>query len=186
VQCRWLIIAATALAGAAPSQDLATGKLLVATRKSHDPDLARTVILLVHYDERGAIGLIVNRPSKAPLSDVMPELKDALVPVYAGGPLTIGVRALLRSRAKPEQAVHVFGDVSIISNKTLLAQMVAARTSSSTFRVYAGYTGWSAGELKNEVASGLWYVLAGDAGAVFDPRPGTVWPRLTGRLAHVQ
>ena len=126
------------------AQNLAAGKLLVASRKSHDPDLARTVILLVHYDRQGAIGLMLNRPSKVPLSDVMPELKNASAPVFAGGPVTIGVRALLRSATKPEQAVHIFADVSMISNKPLLEKMIDARTPATRFRVYAGYTGWSA------------------------------------------
>jgi len=168
------------------AQNLAAGKLLVASRKSYDPDLARTVILLVHYDQQGAIGLILNRPSKVPLSDVMPELKKGSTPVFAGGPVTIGVRALLRSSAKPEQAVHIFADVSMISNKSLQEKMLDARTPATKFRVYAGYTGWSAEQLQSEVQLGLWYVLAADASAVFDPAPEKVWPRLIDRLPRFQ
>lgn len=170
----------------AVAQNLAAGKLLVASRKSHDPDLARTVILLVHYDQQGAIGLILNRPSKVPLSDVMPELKNASVPVFSGGPVTIGVRALLKSAAKPDRAVHIIADVSMISNKPLLERIVAARTPATKFRVYAGYTGWSTGQLRSEVQLGLWHVLAGDASAVFDPVPEKLWPGLIGRLPRVQ
>jgi len=164
------------------AENLAVGKLLVASGKSHDPDLARTVILLVHYDQQGAIGLILNRPSKVPLSDVMPELKNASTPVFAGGPVTIGVRALLQSASKPDQAVHIFGDVSMISNKSLLEKMIDARTPPTKFRVYAGYTGWSAEQLQSEGQLGLWHVLPADASAVFDPVPEKVWPRLIDRL----
>ena len=158
------------LGALAQAEELAVGELLIASRKSADPDLAKTVVLLVHYDEQGAIGLVVNRPSEVPLSEVFPALKAAAAPVYKGGPIAIGIRALLRSRSKPGQAVHVFGDVSTISNKRLLDELVAAGTPSSSFRVYAGYTGWSVRQLKNEVALGLWTVLPGDAGVVFDPR----------------
>jgi putative transcriptional regulator len=177
VAWRALILIACACITAV-GQNLDAGKLLVASRTSHDPDLARTVILLVHYDLQGAIGLILNRPSKVPLSDVMPELKNASAPVFAGGPVTIGVRALLRSAAKPDQAVHIFADVSMISNKSVLEKMVGARTPASAFRVYVGYTGWSAEQLQSEVQRGLWHVLAADAHAVFDPAPEQVWPRL--------
>jgi putative AlgH/UPF0301 family transcriptional regulator len=165
----------------AQAEELAVGKLLVASRKSVDPELAKTVVLLVHYDEQGAIGLVVNRPSKVPLSEVFPALKAAAAPVYAGGPIAIGIRALLRSRSKPGQAAHVFGDVSMITNKRLLDELLAAGRASSSFRVYAGYTGWSAQQLKNEVALGLWYVLPGDAGVVFDPDAEKVWIRLANR-----
>jgi hypothetical protein len=49
-------------------QDLGVGKLLVASRSLGDPDFARTVVLLVRYDENGALGLILNRRTDVPIS----------------------------------------------------------------------------------------------------------------------
>jgi putative transcriptional regulator len=172
------LLALVLVAALSQAQELAVGKLLAASRKSVDPDFSKTVVLLVHYDEQGAIGLLVNRPSNVPISEVFPALKTSPALFYAGGPISIGVRALLRSRSKPGQAVHIFGDVSVISNKPLLEKLIGAGTPSSSFRVYAGYTGWSAQQLRNEVALGLWLVLPGDAGVVFDPNPEKVWGRL--------
>ncbi len=63
------------LAGSANSQPLAAGKLLVATAKSHDPDFARSVILLIHYDSESAIGLMLNKPTTVPISEILPEAK---------------------------------------------------------------------------------------------------------------
>jgi putative AlgH/UPF0301 family transcriptional regulator len=172
----WL---ALILAGAfCHAEELAVGRLLVASRKSVDPDLAKTVVLLVHYDEQGAIGLIVNRRSNVPVSEVFPALQQARTPVYKGGPIAIGIRALLRSRSKPGEAVPVFGEVWMISNRVLLEELIKAGTLSGSFRVYAGYTGWSTGQLKSEVASGLWRVLAGDASVVFGSEPDKVWGKL--------
>jgi putative AlgH/UPF0301 family transcriptional regulator len=74
----------------------------------------------------------------------------------------------------------------MISTKTLLGKMVEAGTPSSVFRVYAGYTGWSPGQVKDEIARGLWHVFAGDAGAVFDPHPENVWSRLIGLVSRGQ
>ncbi len=132
-----------------------SGKLLVATAKSHDPDLARSVVLLIHYDQAGAIGLIVNRPSTPA--------------TYFGGPIPLGVRALIRSRNHPEESEPVFPGVWATSR-------IERRT--GVFRVYAGYVGWSAEQLKDEISRGLWRVLPGDANIVFDPNPTTLWPRL--------
>jgi putative transcriptional regulator len=176
-------IACFLLAGAlAWTQDISVGKILVASRKSHDADFAGTVILLVRHDRQASIGLFLNRPLSIPLSEVYPELKGAQLKLYAGGPLTVGIRALYRSRAKPVGAATVLADVFMISTKTLLGKMVADEMSSSVFRVYAGYTGWSPGQLQDEVARGLWHIFAGDAGVVFDPHPETVWSRLIARL----
>ena len=181
------VIACLLLAGAlAWTQEIAVGKILVASRKSHDPDFAETVILLVRHDQQASIGLFVNRPLNVPLSEVYPDLKGAQLKLYAGGPLTVGIRALYRSRAKPAEAVHILDDVFMISTKTTLGKLVANETPSSVFRVYAGYTGWSGGQLNDEVGRGLWHILAGDAGVVFDPHPETVWSRLIGRLPRVE
>ena len=178
--CAWLLLV---LAGAlVQAQELAAGKFLVASRKSVDPDLAKSVVLLVRYEQQGAIGLIINSRSNVPLSEVFPALKTAQAPVYKGGPIAIGIRALLRSRSKPEPGLHVFGDVSMISNRRVMEDLMRAGTSPSTFRVYVGYVGWSTQQLKNEMALGLWRVLPGDAGVVFDPNPENVWDRLIGRV----
>ena len=135
----------------AVAQGLATGKVLVATRKSHDPDLAQSVVLIVHYDQDGAMGLILNRP-----------VKD----VYFGGPVALGARCLFRSAKKPSGAELIFGDVYMATRPV------------EKGRVYAGYTGWSAVQLNDEVSRGLWKVLPGNAGVVFDPNPSTLWARL--------
>src|SRR5208282_100808 len=90
----------------------APGKLLVATRKMPDADFARAVILLLHSDSQGVVGLIVNRPTEVPLAHLFPELKDApagQAPVYLGGLVALGARGLVRSfehnpgKAAPEK-----------------------------------------------------------------------------------
>jgi putative AlgH/UPF0301 family transcriptional regulator len=162
------------------AQELAAGKLLIASRKSVDPDLAKSVVLLVRYQREGAIGLIVNQRSNVPLSELFPALKTAQAPVYKGGPIAIGIRALLRSPSKPGPGLHVFADVSMISKRPVMEDVLRAGASPSSFRVYAGYVGWSTQQLKNEVAQGLWRVLPSDAAVVFDPDPEKIWDRLNG------
>jgi putative transcriptional regulator len=130
---------------------LAAGKLLVATEKSHDPDLANSVILLIHYDKDGAIGLILNRP-----------VQD----VYFGGPVALGTRCLFRSTAKPANAEHIFADVYL------------ATKSVTGGRIYAGYTGWSKVQLSDEISLGLWKIREASPKIVFDRDPGTLWQRL--------
>jgi len=166
----------------AHSQDISLGKLLVASGKSQDADFARTVILLVRHDRQATIGLFVNRPLNIPLSEVYPDLNGAQLKLYAGGPVTVGIRALYRSRIQPAGATTVLNDVFMISTKTLLGKMTATEPPSTVFRVYAGFTGWSPGQLQDEIARGLWHIFPGDAAVVFDPHPETVWSRLIGRL----
>jgi len=158
-----------AVALSANSQVLATGKLLVATAKSHDPDFARSVVLLIHYDSESAVGLMLNKSTTVPLSEVLPEAKGKPVTVYAGGPVSIGVRALVRTNSAPFFAV--------VADKAGLLKLLSG---SAPFRVYAGYTGWTARQLQSEVSRGLWKVLPANTSAVFDPHREKLWRRLSG------
>jgi putative transcriptional regulator len=162
---------------------LATGKILVARRSLLDPSFAKTVILLVQYDEeKGTAGLIINRQTKIPLSRLAKELegtKGRSDPLYIGGPVeTSGVMALLRAGKKPEDAEHVVADIYVISSKAALEKTIAASPASNAFHLYVGYAGWDAGQLEWELEQDAWQVLPANPGIVFDPRPETLWSRL--------
>lgn len=185
---RWLIAAAIAMCvpGCAFSQ-LAAGKLLVATQKSHDPDLKESVVLLVQYDRDVALGVIVNRRSNVAASEVFPELTSAKggpVHVWAGGPVTIGIRALYQSAFQPAEARELSSGVAVITDKPLILKLLSASTPPDNLRLYAGYVGWTAQQLRSEVAAGLWLVRAGDTSMIFDAQPETLWDRLTTRTAR--
>jgi putative transcriptional regulator len=165
---------------------LAPGMFLVASRDLGDPNFARAVVLLVHYDdENGAMGLIVNRQTDVPLSRIFEDLKEAkgrADPIYVGGPVETGtVLALLKSATKPKDAERVFGDVYLVSSKTLLEKTLAAGIEASQFHAYLGYAGWGREQLEHEVELGAWHVFAADAGNVFHSDSDSVWPRLIRR-----
>jgi putative transcriptional regulator len=80
----------TAAAQSMQPDDLAAGKMLVASRDLPDPNFSKTVILLVQYDDEGVVGLILNRRSKVPISRVLEDVggaKERSDPIYAGGPV---------------------------------------------------------------------------------------------------
>ena len=168
-------------AALASAQGVTVGKILVATRKSHDADFAQAVILLVRHDRDASIGLFLHRPLNIPVSEVYPELNGRQSKLYAGGPVTLGIRALYRSSVRPRQATAIFPDVFMISTKDLIVRFAGAEKPSAVFRVYAGYAGWSSGQLQAEIARGLWLVIAGEPSVVFDPHPETLWSRLITR-----
>ena len=164
------------------AKDLEAGRLLVASRGLGDPLFAKTVVLLVHYDAEGVVGLILNRRTDVPLSRVLEGLKAAKHlsdPVYLGGPVeTPAVFALLQSPAKVEGAQRIFGAVYLISTKTLFEQTISARPDPKGFHVYLGSPGWTNDQLRKEVELGAWFIFQADAGAVFDSDPDSLWPQM--------
>ena len=162
-------------------QDLGVGKLLVASRGLGDPDFARTVVLLVHYDEKGVVGLILNRRTDIPLSRVLDleAAKDRSDPIYLGGPVgPSAVFALFKSSAKMEKAENIFGGVYLISDKALFEQTISARPDPGVFHVYLGYAGWTQDQLRTEAQLGAWFVFPADAATVFNSDPDSLWSQM--------
>jgi putative transcriptional regulator len=164
------------------AEGLGAGKLLVASRDLGDPNFAQTVILLVHYDAQGVVGLVLNRRTNVPLSRVLKDLKaakDRSDPVYLGGPVEPPtVFALLKSPSKIEGAEPVFGGVYLISAKNLFEQTISTRPDPGVFHVYLGYAGWTKEQLRREVELGSWFIFPADARTVFDSDPDSLWPQM--------
>jgi len=159
--------------------ELGLGKLLVASRSLSDPSFAKTVVLLVQYDSKSVVGLMINRRTNVPLSRVFKQLKaarDRLDPVYAGGPVDIpAVFALLRSQSAVEGAEHITGGVYLISAKSRFEDMLSKRPDPATFHVYLGYAGWTPEQLHQEVKLGAWFIFQGDTQTVFNADPDSLW-----------
>ena len=109
--CLLVLALLQAVSGQAQStrpKDIAAGKLLVASRDLGDPNFAHTVVLLVHLDTDGVVGLIVNRRTKVTVAQALEDLKSAKGRpdlMYAGGPVgRTDVLALARSKSKLEDA----------------------------------------------------------------------------------
>ncbi len=131
-------------------QQPAPGSILVATERSRDPDLAKSVVLIFQSSGDGVMGLIVNRPrEKSP---------------FFGGPIPIGVRTLSRSSSRDAQQI--------------LSGVFLGKSSAASARVYDGYAGWSPQQLIDEISRKLWKLRPGSAAIVFDPHPETLWQRL--------
>jgi putative AlgH/UPF0301 family transcriptional regulator len=159
-------------------KDLGIGKLLVASPGLGDPHFAGTVILLVHYDENGVVGLFVNRRTEVPLSQVLDlkAAKDRSDPVYIGGPMEPSAAfALFQSSAKIEKADNIFGGVYLISDKGLFEKTIAGRPDPNVFHVYLGYAGWTQDQLRTEVQLGGWFVFPADTATIFDSDPKSLW-----------
>ncbi|MBX5494688.1 MAG: YqgE/AlgH family protein [Bryobacteraceae bacterium] len=168
-----------------PAPDLASGRLLVASRGLGDPNFAETVVLLVQYNNFGAMGLVLNRRTDVPISRVfaeLPEAKGRPDPVFEGGPVERGgLRALYWSKTKIKGLVPVVRDVYLLSDMKLLRQILSKERGEQSLRVFAGYAGWGPKQLEREVEMGAWHIFRGDAATVFDSDPASLWNRMIER-----
>ena len=157
----------------------ATGKLLVATDEVGGPYFAQTVVLLLHHDETGTLGVVLNRPIEASAVDSM-RLREDLAAhrgsFYWGGPMSQStVRALLRTDTLPEDAVQIFDAVHLVNVDEAL---LATASNAAKLRFFAGYAGWSQGQLEHELAFDSWHVLTATEKLVFAEDTGDIWRKL--------
>jgi len=160
----------------------ARGRVLIATRALRDPRFSRTVILLVEFGDQGAVGVIINHPTRISLAAALPDIEAAGVredPVYRGGPVGRDhLLLLVRAPEPPENSSRVLDGLYLSASLDTLRQALGA---GRTFHAYAGYTGWAPGQLEGEIARGDWIVGEGDSAMVFEAAPQSLWPRLIER-----
>jgi len=165
-----------------PSYVPKRGMFLIASRRLVDPNFSESVVLLLEYDAKGALGVIVNRPTKVQLAELLPdvdELKERADTVYVGGPVSRNhVVLLMRSQGIPPQAGRVFADTYVSSSMDTLKQALAMSREGGTFHAYLGYAGWGPGQLDGEVSRGDWHLSPADEAIVFDMAPEKIWPEL--------
>jgi putative transcriptional regulator len=163
-------------------EGLAVGKLLVANERLKDPHFARTIVLLVNYGYRGAVGLIINRPTDTKLSHVLPNVKGirkSSEKLYFGGPVGMNqITMLIQSASRPEEAGKIFDHIYASNSLTLLEQMVEKKRPDQKFRLYVGYAGWGPGQLESEIARNDWRIFKGNPDIIFNNAPDQIWQKL--------
>jgi putative transcriptional regulator len=150
------------------------GQLLIASPGLVDPNFRRTVVLIVAHDEDGAVGLVLNRPSDTTVSEAVPALADLVdgdAVVSVGGPVQPEAVCVLAEWEEPDEAGQlVFGDIGLMA---AAAELVDVAPATRRVRIFAGYAGWSAGQLEDELGEPSWIV--GDARVEDVFEPGDVW-----------
>lgn len=172
------------------------GQLLAATPMLEDANFRRTIVLIVEDDpEEGTLGVVLNRPSEVPVSEVLERWTDLVTMppvVFRGGPvapdsaLALAVLAVPAGPSGPAEPVGFrslagsrlmsrLGLVDLGAPPELLAGGIAS------MRVFAGYAGWGPGQLETEIAAGAWLPLDALPEDPFAPDPGRLYPAVLRR-----
>ena len=157
--------------------DSLRGKLLLAGPVLKDPNFDRTVVYIAEHSEDGAMGLVLNRPSEAPVVDAIPDLTwvaDSDELVYVGGPVAPNGVIVLAEWDDPSQAVVlVDDDLGFVPGDVEDTDALAGAVRRA--RVYAGHAGWGPGQLEDELAEEAWIVEAPLREELFSDDPDGLW-----------
>ncbi|SFO31248.1 putative transcriptional regulator [Geodermatophilus obscurus] len=172
--------------------DVGPGSLLVAMPALSDPNFAGAVVYVLDHNDSGTLGVVLGRPSQVEIRDVLPGWCDLAVEpavFHVGGPCETDTALCLAAcpgeGQEPAGLRRVAGDVYLVD---LDADPDALDHGVSGLRVFAGYAGWSPGQLAGEIAEGAWACVPGSPADVLSDLSGpqlwrAVLARQTGRLA---
>ena len=151
-------------------------QLLVAMPALADPNFSHSVTLVCEHSERGALGIVINRPLEMKLSEVLEQLslstEDARLrdmPVLAGGPVQRDRGFVLhRPGAQPwESTMPVSDTLCVTTSRDVLAAMAEGKGPAQAV-IALGYAGWEAGQLEEEVLQNAWLTVPCDDALVFE------------------
>lgn len=152
-----------------------TNHFLIAMPGMADPYFSKTLTLICEHSEKGAIGLVVNKPIDVNygqlFSQVDIELSDEDLMsecVYFGGPVLVDRGFVLHQPlADWHSTLKIDEDTGLTTSRDVLESMAAGKGPSRVM-VTLGYAGWAPGQLEDEIKRNGWLTVAADASLIFD------------------
>jgi len=152
-----------------------TDHFLIAMPAMVDSYFSRTLVFIAEHNERGALGVIVNRPTDMSLGTLLGKIDVPLraqsvanLPVLFGGPVQTDRGFVLhRPLGRWQSTLVVNEHVGLTSSRDIL-QAVADTGQPSDVMVTLGYAGWSAGQLEHELAQNAWLTVPAEVRILFE------------------
>ena len=157
---------------------------LVATEKMLDPRFKNTVIIMLHNDEKGAWGLVINKPlGSIPLGSLIYQLEETTIkkeiynvniPVFWGGPVSENKILILHSQEYKNETTKIYKDISISSDYKILFD-IADKKGPKKSLVILGISSWSGGQLEGEMEREGWALSEINVDLIFEIDNAKKW-----------
>ena len=154
------------------------GHFLIAMPAMADPNFKGTVTYLCEHNERGALGVVVNRPTALTMDSLFQQIAVEVADIRLsqrkvrfGGPVSVEHGFVLhRSHGSWDSSIVVSEELSLTTSKDIL-EAVAGGTGPEEWLLTLGYAGWGAGQLEEEIAANAWLTVQADADMLFVTPP---------------
>lgn len=156
------------------------GKLLLDGGELNGSFFHRTVVLICEHNAEGAFGLVLNRSSGSKVgelvvADLPVTLKDS--PLFLGGPVQPTALSFLHADNFIPDA-NVFPNLALGHSLDELVEVGESFSASKKVKMFAGYAGWSPGQLENEMKRKSWLTFPASLELVFETPPDQLWQKI--------
>ena len=156
------------------------GQLLLDSGQLRGSFFQRTVVLICQHDAEGAFGLVLNRGTGNNVGDVIvADLPETLkiCPLFLGGPVQPSALSFLHSDDFLPDA-NVMPALSLGHSLDDLIELGESFSATRKIKMFAGYAGWSGGQLEDEMKRNAWLTHPASIELVFDTNTGQLWQRI--------
>lgn len=156
------------------------GQLLLDGGKLAGSFFHRAVVLICQHDAEGAMGVILNRPAENTLGEsIEAKLPDKLKGqvLFVGGPVQPQALSFLHSDAFVPHA-NVLPNLNLGHSLESLIELGESYSTTQQVKTFAGYSGWIAGQLEEEMERGAWITHPASIDLVFDPDTDKLWQKI--------
>lgn len=156
------------------------GRLLLDSGQLGGSFFQRAVVLICKHDAEGAFGLVLNRTVGKTVGELivadLPELLKT-APLYLGGPVQPGALSYLHTDSFMPDA-DVLPNLALGHSLDDLLELGEDFSATKKVRMFAGYAGWSPGQLESEMKRKSWLTHPASLELVFETPPEDLWPRV--------
>ena len=160
------------------------GHLLVASPHLPDSNFFRSVVLMIHHDDEGAFGVILNRPTSSTISDIWDMVSakpcGSADPIYRGGPVDGPLLILHQVLGCSE--TEILRGLHLATQRDYLCSIVTE--DKRPYRIFSGYAGWGGGQLESELDAGGWLTTPATCDDVFDCAE-ELWKKVSQRIGLI-
>ena len=165
------------------------GQLLVSMPGMTDPNFRHSVTYICEHSEKGALGIVINKPIGMDLGDVLQQLSletkttELLSqPVLRGGPVQAERGFVLHESPRRWDATTEVGQSICVTTSQDILSDVAAGNGPDRILMALGYAGWGAGQLEDELRQNAWLTVPATTAIVFDTPYDELWHTAAGSL----
>lgn len=164
-------------------KNIEIGDILIAEPFLEGKYFSRSVVYMVEYDQKGAVGFVLNKPTEYDTSELVSELKGIKFPVYLGGPVEQNQLYYLHTHAELKDSLYIRDGIYWGGDFKCLTEMLeSGAILPDEVRFFAGYSGWEEGQLNQELEENSWMIGRMNEREIFTTSAGELWEQAMNKL----
>ena len=161
------------------------GDILISEPFLADPNFVRTVIFLCEHNDEGSFGFVLNKPAQIKLNELLEDVKERQDGIYVGGPVQQNTLQFIhRNDGLIEGGIEVKKGIYWGGNfEQMLTIIESNLIKQSDIKFFVGYSGWGAGQLKNELEVNSWIISRNvNIEQIFDTDVKSLWKEVLHKM----